>query len=194
MPDASTDIPHDVSADPRAEPTRRSTSIFPLLRVVFVVTAGFLAWYVAGHWNRWTGMARYEWTDDAYIVGDVTPLAAKVSGYVAGVPVGDYQTVHEGDLIVEIDAADYRAQLAQAEANLAAAQATLANLANQKDVQHALIRQAEATIEATAADLQRYTLEATRQRGSAADADSRHPAAGRAGRGQREAHRRLCCC
>ena len=109
-------------------------------------------------------MARYEWTDDAYMVGDVTPLAAKVSGYVAGVPVGDYQTVHKGDLIVEIDAADYRAQLAQAEANLAAAQATLANLANQKDVQHALIRQAEATIEATAADLQRYTLEATRQR------------------------------
>ena len=50
--------------------------------------------------------------------------------------------MHKGDLIVEIDPADYRAQLAQAEANLAAAQATLANLANQKDVQRALIRQA----------------------------------------------------
>ena len=58
-----------------------------------MVAAGFLAWYVAGHWNRWTGAARYESTDDAYTVGDVTPLAAKVSGYVAGVPVGDYQIV-----------------------------------------------------------------------------------------------------
>jgi membrane fusion protein (multidrug efflux system) len=134
------------------------------LRVVFVVAAGVLAWYVAGHWNRWTGAARYEATEDAYMVGDVTPLAAKVSGYVASVPVDDYQTVRKGDLIVEIDAADYRAQLAQAEANLSAAAATLANLANQKEVQHALIRQAEATIQGTTADLQRYSLEATRQR------------------------------
>jgi membrane fusion protein (multidrug efflux system) len=56
------------------------------------------------------------------------------------------------------------AQLAQAEANLAAARATAANITNQKDVQRALIRQAEATIQATTADLQRYVLEATRQR------------------------------
>jgi membrane fusion protein (multidrug efflux system) len=80
------------------------------------------------------------------------------------VPVGDYQTVRKGDLIVEIDPADYRAQLAQADANLAAANATLTNLANQKDVQRALVRQAEATIQATTADLQRYALEAKRQR------------------------------
>jgi membrane fusion protein (multidrug efflux system) len=134
------------------------------MRVLAVIAAGFLAWYVAGHWNRWTGAARYEATDDAYTAGDVTPLSAKVSGYVATVAVTDYQTVRKGDLIVEIDAADYRAQLLQAEANLAAAQAALANLANQKDVQRALIHQAEATIQATQADLTRYDLEAKRQR------------------------------
>jgi membrane fusion protein, multidrug efflux system len=164
MPEASADMPPAVSSEPRPEPPGRPAWIFPLLRVIFVVAAGYLAWYVAGHWNRWTGTARYESTEDAYMVGDVTPLAAKVSGYVASVPVGDYQTVRKGDLIVEIDPADYRAQLAQADANVAAAQATLANLANQKDVQRALIRQAEATIDATTADLQRYALEAARQR------------------------------
>jgi membrane fusion protein (multidrug efflux system) len=163
MPDASADMPPAVSSEPRPDPPRWPGWIFPLLRVIFVVAAGYLAWYVAGHWNRWTGTARYESTEDAYMVGDVTPLAAKVSGYVASVPVGDYQTVRKGDLIVEIDPADYRAQLAQADANVAAAQATLANLANQKDVQRALIRQAEATIDATTADLQRYALEAARQ-------------------------------
>jgi membrane fusion protein, multidrug efflux system len=163
MPDASSDMPPAVSSEPRPDPPRWPGWIFPLLRIIFVVAAGYLAWYVAGHWNRWTGTARYESTDDAYMVGDVTPLAAKVSGYVASVPVSDFQTVHKGDLIVEIDAADYSAQLAQADANLAAAQATLANLANQKDVQRALIRQAEATIQATTADLQRYALEAARQ-------------------------------
>jgi membrane fusion protein, multidrug efflux system len=72
--------------------------------------------------------------------------------------------VHKGDLIAIIDPSDYEAQLALAQANLAAADATLANLENQRDVQHALIRQAEATIDATDADVVRYDLEAKRQR------------------------------
>ena len=138
--------------------------VFTTLRVLAVAFAIFLAWYVAGHWNRWTGAARYETTDDAFISGDVTPLAAKVSGYIKSVPVNDFQTVKKGDLIVEIDASDYNAALVQAQANVSAAQSNLANLANQKDVQTSLIRQAEATIEATQADLNRYNLEATRQR------------------------------
>ena len=136
----------------------------PALRVVVVAGIAFLAWYVAGHWNRWTGAARYESTDDAFMSGDVTPLSAKVSGYIEKVAVGDYQSVRKGDLIVQIEDSDYRAALEQAEAGLAAAQATLANLANQKDIQRSLIRQAQATIEATKADLERYTLEAKRQR------------------------------
>jgi membrane fusion protein (multidrug efflux system) len=136
---------------------------WPLLRMLLVMGAGLVAWLVAENWDRWTGAVRYAETDDAYMTGDLTPLAAKVSGYVAQVPMTDYQTVHKGDLLVEIEASDYRAQLAQAKANLAAAQAVLANLANQKDIQRALIHQAEATIQATGADLVRYQLEADRQ-------------------------------
>lgn len=134
------------------------------LRVIAVVFAIWLAWFVAGHWDRWTGAARFETTDDAFISGDVTPLAAKVSGYIKSVAVNDFQPVKKGDLIVEIDPADYNAALVQAQANVSAAQANLANLANQKDVQRSLIRQAEATIDATVADLDRYNLEANRQR------------------------------
>jgi len=163
MPDTN-EVPLPAPPPFLAPPPARFGWVFPMVRVLLVVGAGFLAWYVAGSWNRWTGAVRYENTDDAYTAGDVTPLSAKVSGYVAEVGVTDYQTVHKGDLIVEIDASDYRAQLMQAEANLAAAQANLANLANQKDVQRALVRQAEATIEATKADQLRYALEAKRQR------------------------------
>ncbi len=163
MPNSSPDLSAGAPPESRAEPRRWPPWIFPLLRIIFVVAAGFLAWYVAGHWNRWVGTARYETTDDAFMAGDLTPLSAKVSGYVASVPVGDFQVVRKGELLVAIDPIDYRAQLAQAEANAAAASATLANLANQKDVQRALIRQAEATIAATTADLQRYALEAARQ-------------------------------
>ncbi|HET6607572.1 MAG TPA: HlyD family secretion protein [Rhodopila sp.] len=138
--------------------------IWPFLRVIFVIAAGFVAWFIAQNWDRWTGAARHARTDDAYMTGDVTPLSAKVSGYVAKVAVGDFQTVHRGDLLVQIQPSDYEAALAQAQANLAAAQANLNNIANQKDIQRALIRQAQATIQATAADLVRYHLEAERQR------------------------------
>jgi len=135
-----------------------------LLRVGLVIGAGFLAWYVADNWNRWTGAVRYASTDDAYMTGDLTPLAAKISGYVSKVAVTDFQVVHRGDLLVEIEPSDYQAQLEQADANLAASRATLANLDTQKTIQRALIRQAEANVQATAADVQRYHLEAQRQR------------------------------
>ena len=53
---------------------RRWRWIFPALRVIFLFVAAWLVWYIAGNWNRWTGAARLETTDDAYIAGDVTPL------------------------------------------------------------------------------------------------------------------------
>lgn len=159
MPDAAPPPP----AAPPPDRNIRLTLIYPVLRVGIVLLGGFGAWYVAGHWNRWTGSVRYQDTDDAYITGDVTPLSSKVSGYVSSVAVNDYQTVRKGDLIAQIEPSDYKAALAQSEANLAAAKATLANLANQKDIQRALIRQAQATMEATSADLIRYSLEAKRQ-------------------------------
>src|ERR1700753_4053132 len=166
MPDANeTARPGPPSAPaPPSPPRQRYGWVPPALRVLGVIGAAVLAWYVAGHWNRWTGAARYEYTDDANTAGDATPISAKVSGYVGDVAVADYQLVQKGQLIVEIDPSDYRAQLMQAEANLAAAQSALDNLANQKDVQRALIRQAQATIDATQADVLRYDLEAQRQR------------------------------
>jgi membrane fusion protein (multidrug efflux system) len=162
MPDALIE-PKPPNAPPPPARLAQLSLIYPALRVALVIMIGFGAWYIAGHWDRWTGAARYEETDDAYMAGDLTPLSSKVSGYVATVPVSDFQTVRKGDLVVEIDPADYASQLAQASANLATARATLTNLANQKDIQRALIRQAEATIQATSADLVRYSLEAQRQ-------------------------------
>ncbi len=152
----------DVAAPPQRAPFV-SRWLYPALRVIFLVAAAWLVWYVAGHWNRWTGAARLESTDDAFVTGDVTPLSAHISGYIKEVAVDDFQAVHRADLIAVIDPSDYEAQLALARANLAAAQAALANLANQRDVQSALIRQAGATIEATDADVHRYELEQKRQ-------------------------------
>jgi membrane fusion protein (multidrug efflux system) len=126
--------------------------------------AAWLIWYTAAHWDRWTGAARFESTDDAFVAGDVTPLSAQVSGYITEMPVNDFQTIRKDDLIAVIDPSDYKAQLDLAQANLAAAEATLANLENQRAVQQALVREAQATIDGAEADVLRYQLEDQRQR------------------------------
>ncbi|QMW24601.1 HlyD family secretion protein [Sandaracinobacteroides saxicola] len=65
-------------------------------------------------------------TDNAYVRADITPVAAKVDGYVATVAIADNQRVKAGDLLVRIDPSDYAAKVAAATANLATARANLA--------------------------------------------------------------------
>src|SRR5262249_629743 len=73
------------------------------------------------------------------------------AGEVLTVAVSDFQRVKAGDLLVQIDPADYAAQVDQAEAAVAAAQAALDNLSNQVELQYATIAQAEAQQVAAAA-------------------------------------------
>src|SRR5262249_56722502 len=68
-----------------------------------------------------------ESTDDAQIEGHVVSVAARVPGQVKSVRVKDNQLVEAGDVLVEIDDADYAARLAGARADLASAQAALAS-------------------------------------------------------------------
>jgi membrane fusion protein, multidrug efflux system len=133
------------------------------IRLLILLVAGFLVAFLAYEWNWWVGAARDQRTDDAYLQADLTPLAAKSPGYVRSVPVQDFQRVKAGDLLVEIVDDDYRASLAQAQANVEAARTAIDNIKQQKVLQQALVKQAEATIDATQADLTRYHLEAVRQ-------------------------------
>jgi len=133
------------------------------IRLLILLLAGFLVAFLAYEWNWWVGAAREQRTNDAYLQADLTPLAAKSPGYVRSVPVQDFQRVKAGDLLVEIVDDDYRATLAQAQANVDAARTAIENIKQQKVLQQALVKQAEATIEATQADLTRYHLEAVRQ-------------------------------
>ena len=150
-----------------AETDARPAHIIPWraagIRLLILLLAGFLVAFLAYEWNWWVGAAREQRTDDAYLQADLTPLAAKSPGYVRSVPVQDFQRVKAGDLLVEIVDDDYRATLAQAQANVDAARTAIENIKQQKVLQQALVKQAEATIEATQADLTRYHLEAVRQ-------------------------------
>ncbi len=65
----------------------------------------------------------HESTDDAFVQADYVTMSPKVASNVAKVYVTDNQRVKAGDLLVELDPRDFEARLAQARANLAAAEA-----------------------------------------------------------------------
>ena len=67
-------------------------------------------------WDAWVGGAAVQTTNDAYVRAETTRLASRVAGEVRTVAMKDFQRVKSGDLLVEIDPADYQAQVAQAEA------------------------------------------------------------------------------
>jgi membrane fusion protein, multidrug efflux system len=160
--------PTGTAAGPSAEakpPAAPAHRIGPwLLRLVILAIAIAVLGLLATRWDRWVGAATRQTTDDAYVRGDITPLSAQVEGYVRKVAVGDFQMVKAGDLLVEINDDDYKARVAQAEADLLGAQAAIQNLKARKQLQHAEIDQAESEIEATQADVDRTVLELKRQR------------------------------
>ena len=143
---------------------RRLWSGITLVRLVVLIAAGVIVVLFATQWDRWVGLAVRQVTDDAYVRGDITPLSAHIEGYVRRVPVDDFQRVKQGEVLVEIEDDDYRARVAQAEADLLGAQAAIENLKAQKAAQHAQVAEAEGAIAATQADVQRTRLEAERQR------------------------------
>jgi membrane fusion protein (multidrug efflux system) len=70
--------------------------------------------------------ANEEDTDDAQVFADVVPVGTRVSGQIARVNIAENQLVKKGDVIAEIDDADYAAREKQAEAEVATAQAQAA--------------------------------------------------------------------
>jgi membrane fusion protein, multidrug efflux system len=134
------------------------------VRLVVLAAAAVVVVLFTTQWDRWVGDSARQATDDAYIHADITPLSAQVDGYVRRVDVDDYQRVKKGALLVEIDDADYKARVAQAEAALLGAQAAIANIKARKAAQKAAVAEAESAIVATQADVERTREEAARQR------------------------------
>ena len=65
-------------------------------------------------------------TDDAFVDGRIHPITPRVAGYVDEAPVEDNQLVAAGDVLAVLDPTDYEVALAQARADLAAAESQLA--------------------------------------------------------------------
>ncbi|HTV90066.1 MAG TPA: HlyD family secretion protein [Stellaceae bacterium] len=108
------------------------------LLVIGVIVGGTEWWIEASKWVS---------TDDAFIDTHMVQISPQVAGRVKAVLVNDNQEVRAGQLLVEIDPADYQAKLDQALANQQSAQGQLAQATAQIPVATANVNEAKAQID-----------------------------------------------
>ena len=151
------------------EPKRRRNFMLPVIAILGV--AG-LVWGI----RAFSYARAHETTDDAQVDGHIIPVLAKVGGYIDGVHMEENAHLGEGTLAVLIDTAEYKAKVAQAEADLAAAQAaagargvtgaafaTVQTARNQSAAADAEIVAAKANYDKAKADLARLQTLADKQ-------------------------------
>jgi membrane fusion protein (multidrug efflux system) len=92
-------------------------------RIVLPIFLVLVALGGAWAFKNWNYGRSHASTDNAAVDGHLVPVLAKVPGYVQAVGVKDNDHVAADSLLVQIDPAEYRVRIAQAEADLAAAYA-----------------------------------------------------------------------
>jgi membrane fusion protein (multidrug efflux system) len=147
------------AADTSPKPPRRRIRRFVLLGLL--ATALAAGAYQGLEW--WTIGRFFVATDDAYVQADISVLAAKVSGYLASVPVKNGQAVRKGDVVASLDDGDYRLALEAAHEKFQTQQATIARIGRQVEAAQAQIAQGVAQIEANKADSVRAAADYLRQ-------------------------------
>lgn len=128
---------------------RSPTTIIVLLAGIAGVSLVLYAWRLPPFHSS------VEMTENAYVRGYVTIMSPQLSGYVADVPVHDYETVKAGQLLVKIDDRIYAQKLAQAEATLAGQKAAVANSYQQELSAKAGIAASEAQLDGAEAAFNR---------------------------------------
>ena len=136
--------PDEPVAVPRANRLRRTLI---MVSIPLLIAAGLAAWYVLSL-NKVS-------TDNAYVRQDKVGIAPLINGNIVEIAVRENQIVKAGDLLFRIDPAPYRIALAQANAQLAAAQARLVGLHTDLSVTGADIAGAQEDVTFYARELQR---------------------------------------
>ncbi|UXN59315.1 HlyD family secretion protein [Phyllobacterium zundukense] len=140
-PDAPvTEAPQPEVAAQAPEKPKRSAKRFVLPTLV-VAAIGAGGWYGYEYWTTGRFMVS---TDDAYIQGDITAIAPKVTGYIDRIDVVANQRVKAGDPLVTLDNGDYTIAEEQAEAQIATEKLSLDRINAQIVAAKASLQQAQA--------------------------------------------------
>jgi membrane fusion protein (multidrug efflux system) len=105
--------------------------------------------------SLWVRSKTHITTDNAFVEARIYSISAKVSGTVVQVMVQDNQLVKRGDLLVELDPADFRARLANASASLDIAKNETAGIHAQVEAAKAALNADKARLEQAQLDLKR---------------------------------------
>ena len=119
--------PEVIDASVESAPTKRR-------KLPFYIVGGVLSVVAIVGLIYWTYIRQFEYTDDAFIGGEIVQISPKISAYVARVLVKENQFVKKGDLLVELKAEDLEARLEQAKSQLRAAQAQRTRARAQTDL------------------------------------------------------------
>ena len=130
----------------------------PLLRrlltpLLWLMALAAVSYGGVRYWR--TEFRPFEATDNAYLGIHMAQISPRVMGYLAQVNFEDNQKIAAGTLLAVIDDTDFRARVAQAEAEVAAHAARQTTLIAEKAVQAARIAQTRAAINAAGADRER---------------------------------------
>ncbi|MEH3035937.1 MAG: HlyD family secretion protein [Sphingomonas adhaesiva] len=131
-----------------------------LALVAVLVLAGIAA--VLAAWRIWPFDSAVQSTDNAYVRGRTTVIAPQVSGYVIRVLVHDFDRVAAGQPLVEIDRRIYAQRVDQAQAQVEAAAATLANSRQSAASRNASFGAQEAAVANAQAQLMRAQADMNR--------------------------------
>lgn len=124
--------------------------------VLLIITAACL---LAG---KFIHFGNVEFTDNAHIEQHITPVNARVAGYIKEIRYEEYQEVKKGDTLVVIEDAEFRLALAQAKANLANALAAGAQAGAAVTTTASNVDAAVAGIEETRVQMENARLEEER--------------------------------
>lgn len=104
-----------------------------------------------------------EYTDNAQVRQHITPVNTRIQGFIRKICFEEYQPVHKGDTLLLIEDAEFKLQLAQAEANLAKARsgkqvtsAGMATMTNNLQVNDAGIEEARVQLADARREAARY--------------------------------------
>jgi len=153
MSEADPKVPAETAAlaalaEPETARKKRPWRLILLLSVPLILLA------IGGY--MWLTSGRYVSTDNAYVQQDMVSVAPQVGGVITEVLVHENQQVHRGDLLFRIDPRPYRIALANAEAQIAAAQVQVNQLVARSSGTVADIQGAQANLAYAETEFQRY--------------------------------------
>ena len=140
---------HDTAVPAAGGEPRQQNGLQARRRRWLAGVIGVFALAGAAYGAYWAGVGRYrETTDNAYVGGNVVQITPQVSGTVVAIGADDTQFVKAGQTLVELDKADARVALDEAEAQLAKTVRQVRNL-------FATSAQLQAAVEMRESDLAR---------------------------------------